>query len=83
MVFISPRDTEDKDSHDGDAEGKKVPAGKYFIKLEGTLYAGSNVVYIGTVDLAASSAIEMKMERSEPANNKNATMLQNVKMSVK
>ena len=66
-----------------DSQGKKVPAGKYFVKLEGTLYAGSNVVYIGTVDLAAPGAIEVKMERSEPSNNKNATMLQNVKMSVK
>ena len=66
-----------------DSQGKKVPAGKYFVKLEGTLYAGSNVVYIGTVDLAAPGAIEVKMERSEPSNNKNATMLQNVKTSVK
>ena len=63
-----------------DGQGKKVPAGKYFVKLEGTLYAGSNMVYTGTVDLATPGTIEVKMERSEPANNKNATMLQNVKM---
>ena len=66
-----------------DNQGKKVPTGKYFIKLEGTLYAGSNVVYTGTVDLATPSAIEVKMERSEPANNKNATMIQNVRMTMK
>ena len=66
-----------------DNQGKKVPVGKYFIKLEGTFYGASNVVYTGTVDLATPSAIEVKMERSEPANSKNATMLQNVRMSVK
>ncbi len=66
-----------------DNQGKKVSAGKYFIKLEGTLYAGSNVVYTGTVDLSVPGTIEVKMERSEPANNKNATMIQNVRMTVK
>ena len=66
-----------------DSQGKKVPAGKYFIKLEGTLYAGSNTVYTGTIDTgkAAPGPIEVVLERSEPANPKNATMLQNVVMS--
>ena len=68
-----------------DDDGNKVPSGKYYIILEGTLYQGSNVLYIGTVDLDKpdQGELEVKMERSEPANNKNATMLQNVKMSVK
>ena len=68
-----------------DSHGKKVPAGKYFIKLEGTLYAGSNVVYAGTVDTgkATPGPIEVVLERSEPATTKNETMLQNVQMSIK
>ena len=68
-----------------DNQGKKVPTGKYFIKLEATLFAGSNVVYTGAVDLPqpASGEITITMKRSEPDNPKNANMIQNVKMSVK
>ena len=68
-----------------DSHGKKVPAGKYLIKLEGTLYAGSNAVYTGTIDTgkAAPDPIEVLLERSEPATTKNETMLQNVQMSIK
>ena len=68
-----------------DDNNTKVPSGKYYIILEGTLYQGSNVLYIGTVDLdkLTKGELEVKMERSEPANNKNATMLQNVRMTVK
>ena len=67
-----------------DKAGKKVPSGKYFIKLEGTLYQGSNAVYTGTIDTskATHGPIEVVLERSEPATTKNETMLQNVKMSV-
>ena len=68
-----------------DNQGKKVPAGKYFIKLEATLFAGSNVVYTGAVDLSrpASGEIAVTMKRSEPDNTKNASMIQNVKMSIR
>ena len=68
-----------------DSQGKIVPAGKYFIKLEGTLFQGSNVVYTGAVDIgkATPGPIEVVLKRSEPDNTKNATMLQDVKMSVK
>ena len=67
-----------------DKDGKKVPASKYFIKLEGTLFAGSNAVYTGTIDTskAASGPIDVVLERSEQATTKNETMLQNVKMSI-
>ena len=67
-----------------DSQDKEVPAGKYFIKLEGTLFAGSNAVYTGTIDTgkAAPGPIEVVLERSEPDNPKNATMLQNVQMSI-
>jgi hypothetical protein len=68
-----------------DKAGKKVPAGKYFIKLEGTLYQGSNAVYTGAIDTGKTvpGPIEVVLERSEPATTKNETMLQNVKMSMK
>lgn len=68
-----------------DNQGQKVPAGKYFIKLEATLFAGSNVVYTGAVDLSqpAHGEIAVTMKRNEPDNTKNANMIQNVKMSVK
>lgn len=68
-----------------DSQGKKVPSGKYFIKLEGTLFQGSNVVYTGAVDTGKATAglIEVVLKRSEPDNTKNATMLQNVKMSIR
>ena len=67
-----------------DNQGKKVPTGKYFIKLEATLFAGSNVVYTGAVDLPqpASGEITVTIKRSEPDNPKNASMIQNVNMSV-
>lgn len=68
-----------------DNQGNKVPDGKYFIKFETTLFAGSNVVYTGAVDLSqpAHGEIAVTMKRSEPDNSKNANMIQNVKMSVK
>ena len=68
-----------------DNAGKKVPEGKYFIKLEGTLYQGSNAVYTGTIDTGniAPGTVEVVLERSEPATTKNETMLQNVVMSIK
>ena len=65
------------------SQGNKVPAGKYFIKLEGTLFAGSNAVYTGTIDTGkiTTGPIEVVLERSEPSTTKNASMLQNVVMS--
>ena len=68
-----------------DSQGKKVPNGKYLIKLEATLYQGSNVIYTGAVDSdnPTKGELEVKIERSEPTNNKNATMLQNVRMTAK
>lgn len=68
-----------------DNQGKKVPAGKYFIKFEATLFAGSNVVYSGAVDSSqpTSGEITVAIKRSEPDNPKNANMIQNVNMSVK
>jgi hypothetical protein len=68
-----------------DNQGKKVPTGKYLIKLEATLYQGSNVIYTGAVDSdnPTQGELEVKIERSEPTNNKNASMIQNVKISIR
>ncbi len=68
-----------------DNQGKKVPTGKYFIKLEATLYQGSNVVYTSSVDSdnPTQGELELKIERSEPDNPKNASMIQNVKISIR
>ena len=44
-----------------DSHGKKVPAGKYLIKLEGTLYAGSNAVYTGTTSTGPGVALPVSI----------------------
>lgn len=66
-----------------DASGKRVPDGKYFIKVEGTLYWSSNVLYSAQVDLAGGSlrVSETRQERSEKGNSRNAGMIQNVRIS--
>lgn len=67
-----------------DDEGNTVPAGTYTVKLEGTLFWSSNVLYSGTVDTQndKSGEIEVIEERSEPDNTENEEMIQNVKMTV-
>lgn len=66
-----------------DENGQRVPDGRYYIRLEGTLYWRSNVLYTGIVDLnnTASGELEVTAERSEPENTDNETMIQNVRMS--
>jgi hypothetical protein len=65
-----------------DSEGKAVPQGQYTVKVEGTLYWGSNVVYSGTVDTSKvhSGAVTLKKKRSEPNNTRNADMIGHVKI---
>ena len=65
-----------------DENGQRVPDGRYYIRLEGTLYWSSNVVYTGMVDLkdAVPGELEITTKRSEPDNTGNETMLQNVRM---
>lgn len=67
-----------------DDEGNTVPAGIYTVKLEGTLFWSSSVVYTGIVDIQndKSGEIEVIEERSEPDNTENEEMIQNVKMTV-
>ena len=66
-----------------DENGQRVPDGRYYIRLEGTLYWSSNVLYTGMVDLndIAPGELEITAERSEPDNTDNETMIQNVRMS--
>lgn len=56
----------------------------YTVKLEGTLFWSSNVLYSGTVDTQndKSGEIEVIEERSKPDNTENEEMIQNVKMTV-
>ncbi|MBO4471312.1 MAG: DUF2271 domain-containing protein, partial [Clostridia bacterium] len=66
-----------------DDQGNPVPAGDYLIRLEGTLYWESSVLYTAHFHTEKTSAGELKMdiERSQPDNHENETMIQNVTMS--
>lgn len=66
-----------------DNDGQIVQEGKYCIKLEGTLYWSSNVLYTGMIDIGitAPGELEVSVERSEPDNTDNETMVQNVRMA--
>lgn len=67
-----------------DSDGQRVPDGSYSVRLEGTLYWSSNVLYTGAVNLkeADSGEIEVVIERSEPENADNESMIENVRMNV-
>lgn len=67
-----------------DSKGKKVKAGTYTIKLEGTLYWKSNVLYSAKVKLpkAKTGKLSVKTKRSSK-KSKNAKMLSKVKMTVR
>ena len=68
-----------------DASGDHVPDGIYTVKVEGTLYWGSNVLYtaqINTADTMGQEEKPVSMERSEPENKQNEAMLENVRVSV-
>ena len=66
-----------------DERGNRVPDGRYFIKLEGTLYWSSNVLYMGEIVLpgTVSGELDIQIERSEPENTENVNMIQNVRMT--
>lgn len=67
-----------------DDAGQKIPSGKYSVKLEGTLFWSSNVVYTGvfSVEEAGEGELELLTERSEPDNKDNENMIQNVRMTI-
>lgn len=66
-----------------DDRGSADSRGKYTVKVEGTLFWSSNVVYSGTVDTANDTPgeIEVRENRSEPSNTQNEDMIRNVKMT--
>ena len=66
-----------------DENGQRVPDGKYYIRLEGTLFWTRNVLYTGMLDLMETEPgeLEIAMERSEPENTDNESMIQNVRMN--
>lgn len=63
------------------SDGKKVPDGKYFVKLEGTLYWSSNVLYSSQVEISGGiKAGKVQKSRSEESNSQNGDMIQNVRI---
>ncbi len=67
-----------------DDEGQRVSAGQYSVKLEGTLFWSSNVVYTGVFssEEVGEGELELLTERSEPDNSDNENMIQNVRMTI-
>lgn len=67
-----------------DDEGQRVSDGQYSVKLEGTLFWSSNVVYTGvfSAEEAGEGELELLTERSEPDNTDNENMIQNVRMTI-
>ena len=66
-----------------DANGERVPDGVYAIKVEGTLFWESNVLYTAELDTMNETGSELPIStiRSEPDNTENENMLDNVHVS--
>ena len=67
-----------------DANGERVSNGIYKIRIEGTLYWESSVLYtaeLNTVD-PAGGEMPVTVMRSEPNNADNEAMIENVRVSV-
>ena len=67
-----------------DDNGYIVADGIYTLKLEGTLYWTSNVVYTAKIDLTELSEgnLDFTEIRSEPDTSENSNMIENVRISV-
>lgn len=66
-----------------DESGERVEDGRYTVKLEGTLFWESNVLYSAVLDTAAEEdELEITEVRSDPDNPENEEMIQNVRMEV-
>ena len=68
-----------------DESGERVSDGVYQIKVEGTLFWESNVLYTAEVDTQKTKEgkITVKQKRSEPDNHENESMIQNIKITAK
>lgn len=67
-----------------DNDGNRVPDGTYFIKMEGTQFWESNVLYIAEVNTETTPDGELEYQeiRSAPDNHENETMITEMKMIV-
>lgn len=66
-----------------DGSGNRVPAGRYTIKIEGTLYWSSNVIYTAEFDTENTAEGELEYEeiRSEPDNTENSNMITDLRIT--
>lgn len=64
------------------SDGRKVSDGRYFVKLEGTLYWSSSVLYSSQIDIFGGDIKtgEVQESRSEESNRQNEDMIQNVRI---
>ena len=67
-----------------DDQGNPVPEGLYHIRLEGTLFWESAVLYTAeiVIDEDASESLQIEVARNQPDNHENETMIQNVTMFI-
>ncbi len=77
----TPTDGKSEFYWDGtDQDGNKVPSGQYVVKLEGTLYWSSNVVFEGNVDTGKSEGEITVIATYSETDDTNKDMIQNVEM---
>ena len=67
-----------------DDEGNPVPEGFYRIRLEGTLFWESAVLYTAEIRTGEEvpGSLQIEMERNHPDNHENETMIENVTMII-
>lgn len=68
-----------------DAAGMTVPTGTYVVKVEGTLYWESDILYTADINLDAENGMSPVVieTRTDPENQQNEDMLSNVEVNVK
>ena len=67
-----------------DDQGNPVPEGFYRIRLEGTLFWESAVLYTAEIRTGEEvpGSFQIEMERNQPDNHENETMIENVTMTI-
>ena len=67
-----------------DDQGNPVPEGFYRIRLEGTLFWESAVLYTAEIKTGEEvpGSLQIEMERNRPDNHENETMIENVTMII-
>ena len=59
-----------------DQSGERVPGGVYVVKLEGTLYWNSRILFSARIDTEREEIGDVLVTRSEPENPENEDMLE-------